>query len=283
MKTITLNSNKLNEMTLPVAKKILPVDLVDLNLDLKEYKFVAVYCTNGFSGPEAAKEAGYRGDRKTLQSQAWSLLKRPNILEAVKRFINSVIEPYKAKLEYEILDRYYKRATYSIDTFFDENGDIKPLDEIDPEWLCVIDGVEKKYFGGQAQRSTVTYQLPNRDLALQMLYRIATGQDPNDAGKNMMPQEARNRLSQIFNAVLPSSKTGAETPVTTTTRMTIEQVTQTFKEPGRPRKYCKLVKGQACVHCGRCREENHMVDVTPAPVSPKVKLDMNKRRGINEL
>jgi hypothetical protein len=163
--------------------------------------------------------------------------------------------------------------------FYEENGDIRPLDEIDPEWLCVIDGVEKKYFGSQAARSTVTYQLPNRDLALQMLYRIVTGQDPNDAKSTLLPQEARNRLNQIFNAVLPSK--GSETPVKSTTKVTIEQViqSQSSKEPGRPRKYCKINKGQACVHCNRCKENNGtMINVTP-----KIKPDIKKRNGINQL
>jgi hypothetical protein len=140
---------------------------------------------------------------------------------------------------------------------------VKPLDEIDPEWLQVIDGIEKKYYGSQGQRCVTSYQLPNRDNALQMLYRIVTGQDPNDAKNNLLPQEARTRLQKIFQGVVPS-KTGAETPVKTTTRFTVEQVIQTGqKEAGRPRKYCKVNKGQPCVRCNQCKNKPDMINVTP--------------------
>jgi phage terminase small subunit len=255
--------NNNTDLTLPIAKKLLPVDVDDLNLTLRDYKFIAEYCTNGFKGMEAALSAGFKGDKRTLQSTAWALLKKPQIIEALKRFINTVIEPYKTRLEYEILDRYYRRATYTVDIFYDKNGEVLPLDEIDKEWLPVIDGVERKFYGKDASEEIVTYQLPNRDTALQMLAKLAMGVDPNSDKLNQLPQETRSRLQQIFNAAIPL-KTGAESPgVKTTTRLTVEQVVQTGRgEAGRPRKYCKMVKGQPCVRCNRCKTEN-MINVTP--------------------
>jgi hypothetical protein len=252
-------SNTVNTLSITDARRFLPIDVQDLQISAKEYKFVAEYCTNGFKAPEAAQAAGYKGDRKTLQSTAWAILKRPAVVECVKRFIDSVIQPYKARLEFEILDRYYRRATYQVDTFFDSDGYAKDLSEIPEEWLQVIDGVERRFFGKNADVEVITYLLPNRDTALQMLYKLATGNDPNNDKNNLLPQEARARLQQIFNGGLAPSNS----PLKTTTRLTLEQVTQPMKgEAGRPRKYCKLVKGQPCVRCNRCKHTD-VIDVIP--------------------
>ena len=123
-------------------------------------------------------------------------------MEALKIYFEQIMKPYKERLEYEVMDRYYKRATYTVDTFMQSNGRVKPLSEIPPEWLECIDGVEEKWFGKDSCQMTIIYKLPNRDSALQMLYKMVTGYDPNDDGGGMLPADARHRLSNIFTAAM---------------------------------------------------------------------------------
>lgn len=227
MKTKTRNSN---EITIPDAKKVLPLDFSDLNLTPREYKFIVLYCTNGFNGIEAAEEAGYKGSKKTLKGIAFNLLKSPDIIEALKRYIDAALSPYKVRLQYEVLEIYYKRATYTLDLFYNNNGSVKPIDEIDEEWRCVIDGVEKKYYANGAISETV-YTLPNRDTALQTLLKIVAGGTPEERGTGGLTQEVQDRLKGIFGQAPLSD--GSRT----TTKLTLEQTTEKPKSKrGRPKK-----------------------------------------------
>lgn len=238
MKKQKLNDYNIKTLTQTEAKRIMPMDYHDLDLNLREYKFVAAYCSNNFKGGPAAAAAGYKGSKDTLRSLSWALQKRPNVMEAIKRFMDSVINPYKARLEYEVLDMYYKRAFFDICTFYDDAGYIKPLDEIDAEWRCCIDGVEEKYFGKDATRRVCTYTLANRDAALRMLWQMVTGFDGDKEGSGLLPAEARTKLQNIFQQGLSSSgEIYSETQTKTRTTLTIDQVTTKTGKPGRPRKH----------------------------------------------
>lgn len=191
-------SNK--EMSIVEAKKLLPDSLKHLDLNLKEYKFLAVYCSNGFNAENAVEIAGYKGRTKAqYKAIAYSLLQRKEIVEAIKIYINIVIQPYKDRLEIELLNTYYKRATYTIDKFYDNQGNPLPLKEVDKEFLCCIDDIKYVKITG-TQTILPAYQLPNRDLALQALYRFITGQDITNS--SILPEEAQKKLKIIYNNVI---------------------------------------------------------------------------------
>ena len=191
-------SNKV--MSIVEAKKLLPDSLKHLDLNLKEYKFLAVYCSNGFNAENAVEIAGYKGRTKAqYKAIAYSLLQRKEIVEAIKIYINIVIQPYKDRLEMELLNTYYKRATYTIDKFYDNQGNPLPLKEVDKEFLCCIDDIKYVKITG-TQTILPAYQLPNRDLALQALYRFITGQDITNS--SILPEEAQKKLKIIYNNVI---------------------------------------------------------------------------------
>ena len=98
----------------------------------------------------------------------------------------------------ELLNIYYRRATYNICTFLDNRGNSKLLNEIDKEWLCCVDGVKQTKFG-------IELILPNRDLALQALYRFVTGQDLNI--NPTLPEEAQKKMKIIYNNILKINAT----------------------------------------------------------------------------
>ena len=60
--------------------------------------------------------------------------------------------------------------------------------EIEKEWICCIDSIEQTRYG-------IKYILPNRDLALQALYRFVTGQDMTTS--SILPEEAQKKMKII--------------------------------------------------------------------------------------
>ena len=186
------------ELTIVEARKLLPENMKHLDLNPREYKFLAVYCSNNFDAVEAVEKAGYvERTHAKYRAIAYSLLQRKEIIEAIRIYIDTIIQPYKDRLELELLNIYYRRATYSISTFLDNNFNSLPIKEIDKEWLCCIDGVKNTRFGPE-------YILPNRDLALQALYRFITGQDINTS--TLLPDEAQKKMKIIFSNVIKLNK-----------------------------------------------------------------------------
>ena len=187
------------ELTITEARKLLPENMKHLELNPREYKFLAVYCSNNFDAVDAVEKAGYvERTHAKYRAIAYSLLQRKEIVEAIRTYIDTVIQPYKDRLELELLNIYYRRATYNISTFVDEKNNYLPIKEIDKEWHCCIDGIKNTKYGFE-------YILPNRDLALQALYRFATGQDMSTS--NLLPEEAQKKMKVIYNNILKINAT----------------------------------------------------------------------------
>lgn len=192
-----------NELTIVEARKLLPENLKHLNLNPREYKFLAVYCSNNFNAEEAVEKAGYVERNKAgYRAIAYSLLQRKEIVEAIKIYINTIIEPYRDRLELELLNVYYKRAMYTIDQFYDSDGNPLPIKEIDKDYICCIDDI--KYVKVGKEDYIPAYQLPNRDLALQALYRFITGQDVTTS--NILPDDAKRKIQNIYQTVIKANK-----------------------------------------------------------------------------
>ena len=187
------------ELTIVEARKLLPENMRHLELNPREYKFLAVYCSNNFDAVDAVEKAGYvERTHAKYRAIAYSLLQRKEIVEAIRIYIDLVIQPYKDRLELELLNIYYRRATYLVSTFFDTNGIPLPLNKIEKEWLCCIDGIKNTKYGTE-------YQLPNRDLALQALYKFVTGQDINTS--QILPDEAQKKMKTIYNTLIKINNT----------------------------------------------------------------------------
>lgn len=194
---------KKDELTITEARKLLPENMKHLDLNPREYKFVAVYCSNGFNAIDACEKAGYEERTKAkYRAIAYSLLHRKEIVEAVKQFIDTVIQPYRDRLELELLNTYYRRATYNISSFYNNEGNPKPLNEIEEEWKCCIDDMNYvKITDGFVIKA---YKLPNRDTALQTLYKFVTGQDVNS--NNILPDDAKKKIANIYQTVIKANK-----------------------------------------------------------------------------
>ena len=187
------------ELTITEARKLLPENLKHLEINPREFKFLAVYCSNNFDAVDAVQKAGYvERTHAKYRAIAYSLLQRKEIVDAIRTYIDTVIQPYKDRLELELLNIYYRRATYNIADFVDNSNNFLPVKEIDKEWLCCIDNIKQTKYGFE-------YELPNRDLALQALYKFVTGQDINTT--SVLPEEAQKKMKIIFNNVLKVNAT----------------------------------------------------------------------------
>lgn len=193
------NSKKKDQISLPEAKKLMPIDISDLELNSREFRFVAIYCTNGFKGGPAYSKAGYRSkNNASRNANSQNLLNRDKIQEAIKRFMEMLIQPYQEKFKVMLLDTYYRRAFYRVDSFYHEDGELKNLEEIEEEEMVVIDGVDTKYFGKDAERKVISYKLADRSQALRTLWEYVFSVFEKDRGKDL-PEESRKRIEDIFN------------------------------------------------------------------------------------
>ena len=193
-----------NELTITEARKLLPDNLKHLDINPREYKFLAVYCSNNFNAEDAVEKAGYVERNKAgYRAIAYSLLQRKEIVDAIKIYIDTIIQPYRDRLELELLNMYYRRATYTIDKFYDDRGNPLLLKEIDKDYICCIDDIKYVKITG-TQTVIPAYQLPNRDLALQALYRFVTGQDLNTSPT--LPEDVKKKIQNIYQTVIKANK-----------------------------------------------------------------------------
>lgn len=198
------SKNLPDKITLPMVKTILPEGYEAFKLSPRELKLVAAYCSNGFDEKKAAHQAGFSfASQSTAAQQVRAILRKTTIQAAIKKFLDSVLQPYKDRLETEILQRYYKRATYPIDAFYDDHGHLIPLSLVPTEWKEVIDGVSTQYYGKDADRRVTTYQLPNRDTALQTLLKMIQGTSPDPLTPS---NQLRSQLDAVFGKVKKSYK-----------------------------------------------------------------------------
>lgn len=178
----------------------LPFDVSDLELTQKELIFVGEYCTNGFNDFEALKASGIIPQKATpaqARINGLSLSSKPNIKKAIQRFTESVLAPYKDKLEYQTLQLLQARAFYDVSTFFDTNGKAKPLDEIPQQARYALDDITEDFKGKDADVRTVKYKLADRMQARKELeILLKKGEDEGDANK--LPTDRKEWLNSLF-------------------------------------------------------------------------------------
>ena len=153
---------------------------------------------NDFKGADAARKAGYGFKGKTSEANSMTCIaslnkNKPNIKEAISRIIHHEqrnMQEYKKKL----LDMLWKRANYNIDLFMDEDGEFKTLKQIPKAWRCVVDGVEKKYYGKDAHVSVVVAKLADRDKAIDKLDKYINLTGNKDDNSNKLTDETMKNL-----------------------------------------------------------------------------------------
>lgn len=177
----------------------LPMKVEDLGLTQKELKFVGEYCTNGFDAVAAMKAAKLLPEDTTSTTgrlRSLELLNKQNIITAVNRFVSSELDPYRDKLNYQILSLMQARAFYDPDTFFEADGTARPLTQIPPHLRQAIDSVEVKHYGKDGNVLETVYKLADKGQAIKSLRELLDRKaGPDDDSMNT---GTRARLNEVF-------------------------------------------------------------------------------------
>ena len=94
-------------------------------------------------------------------------------------------------------------CAHHLKSSFNDRGNPLLLKEIDKDYICCIDDIKYVKITG-TQTVIPAYQLPNRDLALQALYRFVTGQDIN--ANPTLPEDAKKKIQNIYQTVKKANK-----------------------------------------------------------------------------
>jgi hypothetical protein len=184
-------------------KKITPyLDDIEPKLTKKQRKFAYFYVMNNFNGTEACMNSGYRykknGDANAFyRVVAVENLNKLNIKDAVQKIIQHAIKD-KKEIEKELFTLMWHRANYDIKTFQNEDGTFKLLSEIPDEWRCCIDGVERKYYGKNADVCVVVSKLADRDKAIDKLDKYIKMTNDIQEEKNELTNETMKELLEML-------------------------------------------------------------------------------------
>lgn len=126
---------------------------------------------NGNAG-RAALMSGCESKYYYVVAAKW--MKEPKIQKAIQEFWEIVFGDKITKIERQMIDTLYRRAFTNRLKYFNEDGTMKDgiTEETMGEDHVIIDGMERKYYGKDADVSVVVYKLADRDSALKQLQSL---------------------------------------------------------------------------------------------------------------
>lgn len=143
---------KTREIYYDIIQNQYGVMLNDLNLSVKELFFIIYLCNHGFNSPGRALKAShmtYKGEADA-HVKGLRMMQDQRIRTAITRLIESIMAPYRERLEYQLLTTWYNRAFYNFCDFYDETKDdkghvhyvMKPMSELTDDQVAAIDGID---------------------------------------------------------------------------------------------------------------------------------------------
>lgn len=102
--------------------------------DRREAEFARYYIRFRSNGPRAASSAGYRGD---VSRRASALIKRPQVLRAIRRLTVEALENTTLSAERVVVE-LARIATADCRACFDENGKLIPLADLPADVAAAI-------------------------------------------------------------------------------------------------------------------------------------------------
>jgi len=102
---------------------------------------------------------------------AHDILKKDRVQEAIRTFWELMFADKVDKVQKILLDQLYRRAFTPRYKYFDKDGKLKPgieLEDLGPD-ECIIDNIEVKYYGKDADVKVTTYKLADRAQAYKEL------------------------------------------------------------------------------------------------------------------
>jgi hypothetical protein len=175
----------------------------------KEILFIAEYLTNNLQQTKAYLKVYCNNDKSKYGLsgvESHKLLKKPKIKSAIAKVLDEWLGSKKLKLEYEIINRLYKRAFYDPFLFINPDGSptFKKKEDIPEKWRCCIEGIETKAYGKDATTKITTIRLVDQDKALDKLAKYITLFKENIEVTHTMTDETENLLKKVYDEGMES-------------------------------------------------------------------------------
>lgn len=170
---------------------------------LPEVYFAVEYLSNGFDASKAYREVFPDAPTKKATFFGNAYLRKPTVQKILQEYTTAWLRGRVAFLEKEIMDTTLARALYDPSMFLTPDGEpaFRDWNEIPEAYRRCIEGIDVKFWGKDADRQSVTYNLANRSDALGQLTKllsiIKTGMDSQQASSGLTA-ETELLLSTMF-------------------------------------------------------------------------------------
>lgn len=171
----------------------------ELKLSKEQKRFVVTFMDPPYLGKkefrfEAYKKVYNSSNQNSMRSNCYALLNKPKIKEAMRLYQVHALKNHKTEVTSESIEMYRKRATYTMDMFFDKNGSPLSLEKIDPEWMVCIDGIDRK-LSTKTEQPIINFKLADRDKAAAVLQRmLGVMEEPSELQVSVPVSEGKNAI-----------------------------------------------------------------------------------------
>lgn len=120
----------------------------------------------------AMKQSGM--STRYYSKEADKILKKVNVQRAIRIFFDELFEEKISMIPKALIDQLYRRAFTPRSRYFNEKGELKrglTLDDLGPD-ECIIDDIERKYYGKDADVEVIVYKLADRTVAYRELIKL---------------------------------------------------------------------------------------------------------------
>lgn len=138
----------------------------------RERLFVVNYVLYNADVPKAMVMSGCTSKYYSQLGSKW--MKKETIQQAIHEFWEIVFKDKISRIERMLVDHLYRRAFSSRAKYFTKDGALKPgltLEDLGED-ECIIDGIEKKYYGKEADVCVTIYKIADRNQAYTQLQKI---------------------------------------------------------------------------------------------------------------
>lgn len=118
----------------------------------KQHRFCEEYLANGYNATQAAISAGYSED--TARSIGAENLTKPDIKDYIETRKKEILARLKVNQD-RILQEYARIAFNDIRGFYDQNGRLLPINELDDDAAAALAGVEVDELWGMSMDGKV--------------------------------------------------------------------------------------------------------------------------------
>lgn len=184
-------------------------------LTIKQEKFCNEYVRTG-NASEAYRLAYSSENMKmaTINNNAYKLLLNNDILTRIKEIQDEIAERNKISID-ECVSLLAKMARFDIADVYDENGDLKPIKEIDKDSRISIEEVNTESYFDKSNKNNVLVKklkVGNKKTAIDMLMKHLGGyeKDNNQKSTKLLGEIPKDERAEMLEELILKYKKSSE-------------------------------------------------------------------------